>query len=499
MTDLRRCSTACLPLLVVLIPAAAQAEPIGPAVFCDVYTDAPVCAVSLPSCAYCHEGTDPDAPAWNAYGDDLAQALDGAAFDELDVALSDVADLDSDGDGFTNEEEIVAGTLPGDPDSAPAVAMCPEDDADELLYRVCEYDPRYAYRKVHLDFCGRQPSFAEYEAFGQLGADAQAAAIDDALDVCLDSEFWSGRDGVLWQLAYAKVRPVHALKGGADPSPVESLRIADYDHDLSLFAYTQMDDHDARDVLLADYYVEQEGTSYTTVEGFDQDSLTACTQDADCPEPQEQCYADQCRCAGCQEAVVPERRQGLLTTRWVALYSTMFTAMPRNTAAQAYRAFLGFDIAKQEGLFPVGVPADYDNKGVDAPACALCHSTLDPLTYPFSRYQGFGPFRATYYADRMSDPFFGHEGPNIGDTPEAGSLLGQAVADLGEWAQVAAQSDAFARATVVQYWTLTLGREPQPDEADTFTALWENFRDVHDYRVEAMLHDLVRTEAYGAP
>jgi hypothetical protein len=64
---------------------------------------------------------------------------------------------------------------------------------------------------------------------------------------------------------------------------------------------------------------------------------------------------------------------------------------------------------------------------------------------------------------------------------------------------VAANSDAFARATVAQYWRLTMGRDPQPDETETFTALWEDFRDVHDYRVEPMLQDLVRTEAYGAP
>ena len=484
-------------LAVALVPASAEAEPTGPAAFCEAYPDAPACAVSLPTCAYCHVSTDPETPTWNPYGDDLADALDGLEFDALEAALAEVAELDSDGDGFSNEEEIEAGTRPGDSASAPAVAMCPEDGDETLLYRVCEYDPRYAYRKVHLDFCGRQPSFDDYEAFAALDPDAQATAIDDTLRDCLDSEFWGGKDGVLWQLAYAKVRPVHALKGGRDPSPIEQLRIADYDHDLALFAYTQMDDNDARDVLLADYYVEQEGTSFTTVDNFSE-SLQACTEDSDCPDT-EQCYADQCRCTGCIEGVVTDRRQGLLTTRWVALYSTMFSALPRNTAAQAYRAFLGFDIAKQEGLYPVGVPEDFDNKGVDAEECAICHSTLDSLSYPFSTYQGFGPNRASYYPERMQDGFFAHEGPNIGDTPEAGHILGQSVADLGEWADVAANSDAFARATVAQYWRLTMGRDPQPDETETFTTLWEDFRDVHDYRVEPMLRDLVRTEAYGAP
>ena len=189
----------------------------------------------------------------------------------------------------------------------------------------------------------------------------------------------------------------------------------------------------------------------------------------------------------------------MLTTRWVALYSTMFSAIPRNTAAQAYRAFLGFDIAKQEGLYPVGVPADYDNKGVDEDKCANCHSTLDALTYPFTRFQGFGPRRGQYYPERMEDEFFAHEGPDVANTPEAGALFGQPVADLREWAEVAAASDAFARATVLDYWELTMGDRPTPEQTETFATLWHDFRDDHNYRVQAMLHDLIDTEAYGAP
>ena len=67
----------------------------------------------------------------------------------------------------------------------------------------------------------------------------------------------------------------------------------------------------------------------------------------------------------------------------------MFTSIPRTSAAQAYRAYLGYDISKMEGLQAVvDEPVDYDAKGVEAPDCAVCHRTLDPLTYPFSRYDG---------------------------------------------------------------------------------------------------------------
>ena len=65
--------------------------------------------------------------------------------------------------------------------------------------------------------------------------------------------------------------------------------------------------------------------------------------------------------------------------------------------------------------------------------------------------------------------------------------------------RVAADSDAFAQATVRDYWRLLVGHDPLPAERDEFDALWRAFRAEHGYSVERMLHDLVRTEAYGAP
>ena len=414
-----------------------------------------------------------------------------------------IGDVDSDGDGFTNDEEIEAGTHPGNSESFPFVGECP-DEFEHLLYRVCEYDPVYTFRKLRLDFCGQQPSFAEYEAFAALSMDEQIDRLDEELDACLATPFWRGRDGMLWQLAYSKVRPVAAFKSGAGASDIVELRVADYDHDLALYAYSQVDGHDARDVLLADYFVLQDGLDFIVVDEIPESSGQSCISDADCPVA-ETCILDDggarvCEClGGCVEAVDPDRRQGMLTTRWMLIYFTMFTAIPRNTAAQAYRSFLGYDIAKQEGLFPGDLPADYDSKGVAAEACAVCHVTLDELTYPFTRYQGIGPNRADYHADRMSDPQFAHLQPDILDTPESGRILGIEVDDLGGWADVAANSDEFARAAVGDYWELLMGREPTAEEAPEFNALWSDFRDGHSYSVEAMLHDFIKTEAYGAP
>jgi hypothetical protein len=64
---------------------------------------------------------------------------------------------------------------------------------------------------------------------------------------------------------------------------------------------------------------------------------------------------------------------------------------------------------------------------------------------------------------------------------------------------VGANSDAFAIAAVRDYWKLLVGHAPTAEENAEFVATWKRFKDIHQYRVQRMLHDLIRTEAYGAP
>jgi hypothetical protein len=167
-----------------------------------------------------------------------------------------------------------------------------------------------------------------------------------------------------------------------------------------------------------------------------------------------------------------------------------------------YRAYLGLDIAKQEGLVSVAnEPRDYDAKGVTAQACAACHATLDPLSYPFRNYNGLTGgqnLRGRYVPNRI-ETMFNNESPNITMIPEAGVIFGQPVADLKAWGQVAANSDAFLVATATDYWKLLVGHPPKPEENTEFVATWRALKMTHNYRVKGMLHDLIRTEAYGAP
>ncbi len=94
---------------------------------------------------------------------------------------------------------------------------------------------------------------------------------------------------------------------------------------------------------------------------------------------------------------------------------------------------------------------------------------------------------------------FSDVSPTITQTPEAGYLFGQPVANLVEWARVGANSDAFAIAAVTDYWKLLVGHPPTPAENAEFVTTWRRFKGTHNYSVQRMLHDLIRTEAYGAP
>lgn len=467
-----------LPAVIALALTAtlgdASAKPPAVTVFCQKYPSSQQCMGQAPSCSFCHVAP----PQRNMYGaavemflaPGMPRPLSDAAFSAaLPAALAAAEMLDSDGDGVNNLTEIEKGTLPTDPNSKPAGAGC--QGGENPQYSVCKYDLRYAYKKSLLDFCGTSPTYAQVKAFAALPSDeARFMFLDAAIDLCLQTEFWRGKNGQLWKVAHPKIRPVGSLKAGEDKGGVE---FADYYDDYSLFAYSQTDDHDAREVLTADFFVKRDinPTRYTKV-------TTLPTQ-----------FVDQAH------------RAGNMTTSWTLGYFVMFTALPRNAASQMYRAYLGLDIAKQEGLFSVAnEPQDYDNKGVTAQTCAACHATLDPLTYPYRNYNGVSSamFQFRYVPNRM-EIFFNNAAPRITQTPEQGVLMGKPVKDLREWASVGANSDAFAISTTKDYWKLLIGHAPEPEENAEFVATWQRFKTTNQYRVQKLLHDIVKTEAYGAP
>lgn len=456
----------------------ADAKPTAPQAFCDQYAESPICKGGIPACTMCHLASP---PTRNSFGMAIeSMLLPGAPrpltnedfLGALPTALRGIEATDADGDGYSNLAEILAGTQPGAGESVPRPIDCSGDLGFNEDWSVCQYDTRLVFKKLHLDFCGRSPTWEEYQTFKALPSAQQPGAIHAALDRCLDSEFWIGQDGQLWQLAHRKIKPLQAIKAGDDAGTIP---LADYYDDYALFVYTQMDNHDVREVLTADYFITRRKNPTSYAKAGNNDPLG-------------------------EQGVAVNRRAGMMTTRWNLVLNVMFTALPRTAAAQAYRSFLGVDIGKQEGIYSVeGEPVDYDEKGVGSEVCARCHATLDPLAYPFKNYQGLTGGIGTYDPNRIQDDFR-NDGANITAMPEAGYIFGQPVADLVQWARVAADSDQFAKATVLDYWKLLLGHEVQATEQEEFEALWRDLKGpTHNYGVEKMLHALIETEAYGAP
>ncbi len=472
-----------------VLSRGADAKPAAAVAFCSVYAGSKLCEAGPAPCTTCH--TNP--PGRNTFGAMLEQRLlpgekrplsDASFAASLPAALKAIEQEDADGDGFPNLAEIMAGTQMADASSMPRAITCSADvsaKAGKGRWNVCGYDPVYAFKKVSLDFCGKSATRAEIDAFSKTKGDARKwqAALSTKLDQCLAGRYWAGKDGVVWNLANAKVRPAHTVKSGENPGPVP---LGDYDDDYNLFTWANTGDRDVRELLLAQYFVKRVSDDPVKLEIIPEEELAKRRRD--------------------QTQNVPrEKRVGMITTRWNAASNTMFTPIPRTTAAQAYRAYLGYDISKMQGLIPVNhTPEDYDNKGVKAPQCAACHTTLDPLTYPFTRYNGIGQYN--YRDDRLTQ-FVRTEGPRIVEAPPSGVLLGQPVKDLLEWGKVAANSDPFARKVVFDYWKQLVGREPdaQPADQAEYSKLWRKLKakDGYNYRVEKMLHDLVLTNAYGRP
>jgi hypothetical protein len=469
-TRRRRSAAAAAGLTTVglLVAPEALAKPVAPSILCATVEGAADCAGHLVACSLCHLSTAP--PAWNAYGQQLIEHLGAGAFeDELPNALRQTLSLDADGDGALNADELQVGTDPGDPNDVWGYCVQPAPEAAALP--PADYDFVAAFRRVYATICGRSATYEEVARVREL-ADRAARydAVHAAATSCLDSAHW--RDEALARLADAKIRPISVL----GPEHPYGVSLGDYDWDYRLYAYAMTGDRDVRDLLVATYHVRRapDGT-LERVEG----AIAAA------PSP--------VFIMGAQggQPLAPERRAGLLTTQWFITSNTLFSALPRITAAQAYRAFLGNDIAHTQGLQPTpSEPLDVDDKGVGAAACAVCHSTLDPISYVFSYYNGIGSGPPGEFDESRPAKLMPKWSNN------ESWLLGKQVRSLIEWAAVAAESDEFKRATALDLFRQLYGRPPGPGERPPFEAAWKSLP-ADGWSANRLVHRLIDMKAFG--
>jgi Protein of unknown function (DUF1585) len=449
-----------------LATQVALAKPSAPAIFCGELPGAPVCEGGMAQCTTCHSV----APQLNVFGVDVKAGLlatDGyssSAFDAaLPGALGAALSLDSDGDGRTNRDEILSG---GDPAAADAMGV-----AQPALV----WDPETAFRRVSVVFCGSSPSYEQVRSFASQREPSQV--VHTLLSECLASDYW--RNEALHRLADDKIRPLEVV------GMPGSIVLADYGWDYRLFSHVMSDDRDTRDLLLADYHVTEKGE--VTREIIPRQSAFQ--------------FDEKKISIGTGQPLPPERRAGMITTQWFLVMNTMFSRLPRTTASQAYRAYLGLDLAAGQGLMPVAnEPRDVDGKGVAQPACAACHSTLDPLAYAFSSYNGIeveSPARSFGNIDLVFFNVLGAYDPLREPWEGEGHLFQQRIANVNAWAKLAAESDAFKQNLAHMLFTYVLRREPGANEAEAFRALWQSLP-ADGYSANKLLHRIVDLPPFGS-
>lgn len=181
----------------------------------------------------------------------------------------------------------------------------------------------------------------------------------------------------------------------------------------------------------------------------------------------------------------------MITTSWFIAVNTMFSPLPRTTAAQAYRAYLGQDIALGQGIQPVpGEPADIDKRGVGATGCVDCHSTLDPLSYAFVWYNGISGRETGAYSETRPMTTM------PGWTNNRGSLLGQPITTAQDFAKVAVATDLFPRNLANIFLKHAIEREPKTAEGESFEQLWRSIAS-DGWSANKLIHRIVRSSFFG--
>ena len=139
----------------------------------------------------------------------------------------------------------------------------------------------------------------------------------------------------------------------------------------------------------------------------------------------------------------------------------------------------------------------FDAKGVREAQCAGCHSTLDPLSYAFAEYDGIRGDRTGAFVPQR--PALLIEGWDAA-APET-VLFGQPVSalrdpDAVDFAEVAAESDAFMRNLGRLFFRHAFERDPTPRERPAFDALWAALPE-DGWSADALIHRLVDLDAFG--
>ncbi len=464
------------------VPYDGDARPSAPGLFCATYPEAAACRGGrIPACTTCH--TSP--PQLNPFGIDVATNLPAGRFEAvLPQALAAIEALDSDGDGLSNALELAGGTGPGNPLSFFTL---------KLGAGARRYEPKFAFRRLSAAFCGVSPSYKEMNDLAAAGD--KSAFIHTKLNQCIESNYWKFE--AVARMADEKVRPVAAMGHCM-------FMFTDFEKDYQLFGYTMTGGRDVREMLTAQYHVRRDDDRYVVIDESAAPAGPPATRaGVPCAAPTPAFNASQTTSA--------PYRAGMWTTQHSVVMGTAGTLMPRVTAAAAYRHYLGYELSQYEGIHAVLNGArDIDKKGVGAPACANCHSALDPLTYAFAYYWGApgnGKGFAQYDPDRpatfrdigaeiVADWVKNEPEPALFGRPITKNSQTKDTSSLVLMAKAAADSDPFAFNIVRMVYKHATGAPPEPSDWRELAMLTQELKS-QKYSVNAMIHRMVDTLAFG--
>ena len=224
--------TVCVALCGADIQLAFATQNAG-RIFCQKYPTARGCEAQGSTCTICH--TAP--PSLNPYGLDILANLPGPLDETLLIAIDKVELGDSDNDGFTALDEINNQSDPGTTASVPVI------ESTKI------YDMEVAYKRVKAAFCGET---ATYDELKTLKADPKPLDIlHRQLSFCLETPYW--KQEALYRMADRKIQPLAAVGFGGN------VVIGDYRFDYRLFSYVMTGDRDVREMLSAQYHIDENG------------------------------------------------------------------------------------------------------------------------------------------------------------------------------------------------------------------------------------------------
>lgn len=378
------------------------------------------------------------------------------------------------------------------------------EDYDVLFSRVEELDALHTLRRATFALVGHRPTTAQEQAV----ADGDWGALDAVLDEIMDEPAFASRvaqiynDALLTDSFLRRGNTIlHAMNQELypwawfdetdNPGPNRLRTIEGLTREpLELIKYIVREKRPFSEILLADYLMVNSYNARAYGLGIDQ---------FEDPENVEEYHPVQLD--GVAHA-------GILTTEAFLLqYPTTESNLNRHRALHVYRLFQGsnvFDLSF--GALPAEL--EDENPTMTAPACAVCHSYIDPIASSFQHWDALGRQRPdAEWPDAQTMRPAGFNGKPRPDE-EAGASL--------PWlARQLVDNPRFAVSVVKVIFSGLLRQEPLAEPRDPLSPTYyediigfaaqdvhlkdiaEHFRD-DDYDIRTLIKELVRSPYFRA-